>query len=171
LAVHQIALQVFNFAYMPAIGFLITASIVVPQLLVNHQQPLLFPTVRRICTVSFCVIFITSSLIFIFSTAISGFFSPADHLVAAQAAQAIKLVCLGQLFSSIYMVLRGVLTGCGDTRFIVYEGLASSYMIFLPLAYYFAINLGYGIVGGYAAFLLWCITDCASLAVRVTSLR
>jgi len=57
------------------------------------------------------------------------------------------------------MVMRGVLTACKDARFIVYEGLVSSYIIFLPLAYLFAIQLGYGVYGGYIAFLFWCFTD------------
>ncbi len=165
LAVHQITLQVFNFAYLPAIGFLITASIIVSQL-VEHQRDSLMPTVSRICKMSFSVIFVTSCLIFIFSSAISNLFSPADKLVAEQAAQTLKLICLGQLFSSIYMVLRGTLTACKDTRFIVYEGWVSSYLIFLPLAYLLAVKSGYGIYGGYVAFLLWCITDCVALSLR-----
>lgn len=166
LAVHQITLQVFNFAYLPAIGFLITASIIVPQLLENRQQHLLLPTVIRICKMSFSVIFVISSLLFLFSATVSNFFSPADKLVAEQAAQTLKLICVGQLFSSIYMVLRGTLTGCKDTRFIVYEGWVSSYLVFLPLAYFLAIKSSYGIYGGYVAFLLWCITDCVALAYR-----
>ncbi|TWH44992.1 MATE family efflux transporter [Sporomusa sp. KB1] len=166
LAVHQITLQAFNFAYLPAIGFLITASIIVPQLLEKHHECLLLPTVNRICTMSLSVVFVTSSLLFFFSPTVSSFFSPADKLVAKQAAQTIKLVCLGQLFSSVYMVLRGALTGCKDTRFIVYEGWVSSYLIFLPLAYLLAVKSGYGIYGGYVAFLLWCISDCIALVFR-----
>lgn len=166
LAVHQITLQIFNFAYLPAMGFLITASIIIPQLLEYKQQPLLTPTVYRIGKLSFSVIFVISSLLFIFSANISDFFSPVDKTVATQAAKTLKLICVGQLFSAVYMVLRGTLTGCKDTRFIVYEGLVSGYIVFLPLAYVLAIRLGYGIYGGYVAFLLWCITDCTALACR-----
>lgn len=166
LAVHQITLQVFNFAYLPAIGFLITASIITPQLLESKQEDLLIPTANRICKMSLGVIFITSGLLFISSSAVSSFFSPADKIVAKQAAQTIKLVCFGQLFCSIYMVLRGSLTGCKDTRFILYEGLGSAYLVFLPLAYLFAVKLGYGVYGGYVSFLLWCITDCTALTIR-----
>lgn len=167
LAAHQITLQVFNIAYLPAVGFLITASIVVPQLSECRRKDLLIPTVMRICKMSFGVILVVSSLTFVFSGAIGGFFSPVDKPVAECAAQTIKLVCVGQLFSSVYMVLRGALTGCGDSRFIVYEGWVSGYLIFLPLAYLMAIKLGYGILGGYTAFVLWCMTDCAALAFRL----
>ncbi|HWR40077.1 MAG TPA: MATE family efflux transporter [Patescibacteria group bacterium] len=167
LAVHQITLQAFNFAYLPAVGFLITASIIVPQLLENRQESLLLPTVSRICQLSFGVILVVSSLLFIFSSAVGHFFSPTDRLAAEQAAQTLKLICFAQLFSSVYMVLRGALTGCKDTRFIVYEGWISGYLLFLPLAYWLAVKTGYGVYGGYVAFLLWCMTDCTALAARV----
>ena len=166
LAVHQITLQVFNFAYLPAVGFLITASLIVPQILASKQEQLLLSAVRRIGAMSFGVILVVSCLIFIFSAAVSSFFSPADQTVAKQAAQTLKLVCLGQLFSSVYMVLRGALTGCRDTRYIVYEGLVSAYLLFLPLAYLLAVKIGYGIFGGYAAFVVWCFFDCAALVLR-----
>ncbi|SHK06512.1 MATE family efflux transporter [Propionispora hippei] len=166
LAVHQITLQVFNFTYLTAIGFLITASIIVPRLLINQQEPLFLSTVSRIGKMSFSVALVISGLLFISSSNIGNFFSPTDKLVAAQAAQTIKLVCAGQLFSSIYMVLRGTLTACKDTRFIVYEGWVSGYLVFLPLAYLWAVKAGYGIYGGYAAFLVWCMTDCTALACR-----
>lgn len=166
LAVHQITLQIFNLAYLPSMGFLITASIIVPRLLEPKQKYLLIPTVKRICKMSFGVIFVISILLFIFSSSISSFFSPADKIVAEQTAQTLKLVCFAQLFSSIYMVLRGVLTASKDTRFILYEGWVSGYVVFLPLAYLLAIMSGYDIYGGYVAFLVWCIIDCTALAFR-----
>ncbi len=166
LAVHQITLQIFNLAYLPAVGFLITASIIVPRLLESRRGDLLLPTVARVGKMSFGVILIISGLLFIYAAAVGSFFSPADSAVAEQASRTLSLVCLGQLFSSVYMVMRGALTGCGDTRFIVYEGLVSGYLVFLPLAYLLAIKAGCGIFGGYAAFVVWCITDCAALAAR-----
>lgn len=167
LAVHQITLQVFNFAYLPSVGFLITASILVPQLIEHKQHHLLIPTVRRISKLSLGIISITSGMVFIAAPLISNFFSPADSTVAAESVQTLRLVCFGQLFSSVYMVMRGTLTGCKDTRFIVYEGLVSGYLVFLPLAYLFAIKLHYGVYGGYIAFLLWCLFDCLALLYRV----
>ncbi len=162
---HQITLQFFNLAYLPAVGFLVTASIIVPQL-ANSREELLRPSVGRICRVSFGVILVISLTLFLFSPAVAAFFSPADREVAEQATRTLRLACLGQLFDSVYMVMRGALTGCDDTRFLVYEGLVSGYLVFLPLAWLLAVNTGHGIYGGYVAFLLWCATDCAALAGR-----
>ena len=166
LAAHQITLQVFSIAYLPALGFLITASILVPRLLASGQGERVVPAVLRICRLSAGVILALGSVAFWAAPAIGGFFSPQDHAVAELAGRTIRMVCLGQLFSSLYMVLRGALTGCGDTRFILYEGWVSGYLIFLPLAYALAIKAGYGLEGGYAAFVCWCFTDFAALALR-----
>ncbi len=113
LAVHQITLQIFNLAYLPSIGFLITASILVPRLVEKETKYLLKPTVNRICLMSLGVICLTSGTLFLSAPAVSRFFSPADAIVAEQATQTLKLVCCGQLFSSVYMVLRGALQAVG----------------------------------------------------------
>ena len=166
LAVHQITLQVFNLAYLPGIGFLITASIVAPQLIGRGDAAGLMPVVKRISLMSFASLFLVSSLLFSCSLAVSAFFSPADPAVAQEASATLRLVCVGQLFSSLYMVMRGALTGCGDTRFIACEGWVSAYAVFLPTAYWLTIRLDYGVFGGYMAFVLWCAVDCLALSWR-----
>jgi putative MATE family efflux protein len=166
LAVHQITFQIFLFAYMPGMGFLITASILVPQLIGSKEYHLIQSTVTKICKISFLTILLTSGAIYLSASSISAFFSPQDLPVAQEAAKTIRLVCISQLSCAIYMVLRGALTGQKDTAFIVYEGLITAYVIFLPLAYLLAVKLGYGVFGGYIAFLIWCLSDSLSLFVR-----
>lgn len=166
LAVHQITLQVFNLAYLPGIGFLITASIIAPQLLGRGETEELLPAVKRISVMSFANILLVSGALFACALSVSSFFSSTDSVVAKEAAKTLRLVCIGQLFSSLYMVMRGALTGCGDTRFIACEGWISAYVVFLPAAYWLAIQLDYGVYGGYTAFVLWCAVDCLALSWR-----
>ena len=166
LAVHQITLQVFNLAYLPGIGFLITASIIAPQLLGRGEAEELLPAIKRISVMSFANILLVSGVLFVCALSVSSFFSSTDSAVAKEASATLRLVCVGQLFSSLYMVMRGALTGCGDTRFIACEGWVSAYAVFLPTAYWLAIRLGYGVYGGYAAFVLWCAVDCLALSWR-----
>jgi len=92
--VHQITLQVFNFTYLPAMGFLITSTIIVPKLL----EDILVPTVNRISRMNFGVIFMVSGLLFISSLRVGSFFSPTDKLVAVQTAQTLNLFVLANCF-------------------------------------------------------------------------
>lgn len=166
LAVHQITFQVFLMSYLLAAGCMVSASIVVPKLLTEKQEELIIKSVYRICKVSICAISIMSILLYIFASRIAAFFSPNDKMVIMNAARTLRIISFAQLFTSIYMTLRGALTGCGDTRFIAYEGGISGYIIFLPAAYILAVKLNYKVYGGYIAFLLWCITDCTAYIIR-----
>lgn len=164
LAAHQITLQLFNFTYLPSVGFLIAASILTPQLLARNQLAAVRAAAFRIGKMSLGCACLVSGLLWLFAPEISRFFSPADHRVAVETIRTLRLVCIAQLFSSIYMVLRGTLTGCRDTRFLVGEGLVSGYLLFLPLAWLLAVKFQGGVFGGYTAFLLWCAFDCLALA-------
>ena len=166
LAVHQITLQVFNVAYMPAMGFLVAATIIIPRYNAAGRGEMVVKAARRISLMSFATIAVFCAAILISARTIGSFLSPADAAVAESAVHTIRLVCVGELFSSVYMVMRGVLIGCGDSRFILYEGLVSGYVIFLPLGYLLADIAGFGVYGGYCAFIVWCAVDCLALLVR-----
>lgn len=160
VAAHQIAFQVFLITYLPAMGFLVSASILVPQLLALQKKKLIGATVFRIVKVSFLFVLIISAIVYTFSNNIAAFFSPNDLVVVERASEALKIVSVIQLSTSIYMVIRGALTGCKDTKFMMYEGIISGYLIFLILAYIFVCKMNYGIKGGYYAFLIWALSDC-----------
>lgn len=166
LAIYQITHQIFLFAYMPGMGFLITASILAAELIGKKEHHLLIGTITKIGKISFLTILLTSGAIYLSAPYISAFFSPTDGYVTKEAVKTIRVVCIAQLFCSVYMVLRGALTGQRDTRFIVYEGLFTAYAVFLPLAYLLSIKSGYGVIGGYIAFLIWCLSDCLALFIR-----
>jgi putative MATE family efflux protein len=166
LAIHQITFQIFLISYLLTMGFLVSASIVVPKLMAQKQESLMIKNVSRICKVSLFAICIMSFSLYIFAPEIAAFFSHGNKVVIVNVTKTIRIVSFAQLFTSVYMTLRGALTGCGDTRFIAYEGGISGYLIFLPLAYVLAVKLNYKVYGGYIAFLIWCITDCTAFALR-----
>ena len=166
VAVHQITLQVFNTAYLPAMGFLIAATIIVPRYRATGRPGMIAKAAGRITAMSLGSILAVCAAIFAGAEVIATLFSPSDAAVAHGAARTIRLVCVGEIFCSVYMVMRGVLIGCGDSRFIFFEGLVSAYVVFLPLAYLLAIEEGHGVYGGYCAFIAWCAFDCAALLMR-----
>jgi len=166
VAIHQITVQVCLLSYLPAMGFLVSASILIPRLLAARREEWIVKTVYRICVISFSVTLGMSGLLYFFAPNVAAFFSPCDEFVAMEAVKTLRLICIAQLFTALYMVLRGALTGCQDTRFIAYEGFISGYLIFLPAAYLLSIKMAYGVYGGYIAFLLWTAVDCMVFAYR-----
>lgn len=132
LAIHQITFQIFLISYLLTMGFLVSASIVVPKLTAQKQADLIIKNVSRICKVSLGAICILSFALYLFAPGIAAFFSLSNQAVIANVTKTIRIVSFAQLFTSVYMTLRGALTGCGDTKFIAYEGGISGYNFGLP---------------------------------------
>lgn len=79
------------------------------------------------------------------------------------------LLALGaafQLFDALQIVVGGALRGAGDTRwpFLAQTGLA--WVVRLPLAWLFAVTLGYGVVGAWYAEFVFILSLAAALLLR-----
>lgn len=166
LAAHQIVFQTFLIAYLAPMGFFIASSIIIGKLIGENDTKSVIPATIKIWATSLPLILGISILCSIFASTIATFFSPQDPVVAQTATNAIYLICIVLFFYSIFSVLKGTLTAAKDTRFILVAGIITSYFIFLPLSYFMGITLGYGIFGGYLAFLFWTILDCTILTIR-----
>lgn len=166
LAVHQIAFQVFLVSYLPPMGFFVASSILIGKLIGEKQFALIPRITFKIFTVCFSFIVTICSVIALFAPQIAHFFSPQDQTVATQVTRIIYLICVTQLFSAVFLVMRGALTAAKDTLFILISGFITGYLIFLSLTYLLGIHLGYGVFGGYVAFLIWMSLDALILTIR-----
>ena len=182
IAAHQIAFQVFLITYLFPTGFFITTSIIIGKMYGEHNikkgsspkegssskaspsikkstHGLIIPTTIKIWIASAPIIGTVILLTAIFAGSIAHFFSPTDKLVAKLSQEAIYLICGVQALCSVFSILKGALSAVKDTRFLLTWGTITSYLIFLPLTYLLGIKLGYGIWGGYIAFLIWTALD------------
>jgi len=166
LAAHQITFNIYMVAYLPAMGFFAATSIIVGNLLGAKKGNLAIKATLKICYLCTILALGLNLLIFVFSPQLGHWLSPTNFVVAILTSKALKLASISCVFNTIYVVLRGALIGAKDTRFIIYEGIVTSFAIFLPLVYLLGITLGYGAVGGYLAFLIWGIVDAAVFAWR-----
>ena len=166
LTSNQIVLQVFSITYLVPMGFFVAATIIIGNIVGEEKYKEIIPAARKIWYASLAPISTICILILIFSKQISLLFSPYDLEVANQTAQSIYIVSFIQLLNSLYLTLKGSLIAVSDTRFILLFGTATSYLLFLPLSYILGIHLGYGVFGGYMAFLIWTLTDMAVLSWR-----
>ena len=74
MAAHQVAFQVFLLCYLPAIGFLVSASVIIPRLLSKESEDLIIPTACKIIRLSLLFALVIGILIFVFSAQISNYF-------------------------------------------------------------------------------------------------
>jgi len=159
LAAHQIVFQVFIATYLPPTGFFVATTILIGKLLGERQYNFVIPATKKIFFASLPFVGGVSFFVALFAKQVTQFFSPGDPTVVQLSIPSIYIICLTQLFSASYLILKGTLTAVKDTRFVFIAGTLSGYIFFLPLAYLLGIKLGYGIFGGYISFLLWTMLD------------
>lgn len=154
-AANQIANEVFNISFLPPMGFMVTASMLVSTLVGRGMTDQINDVVKKILIVSVCSVSFISFLSFYFASQIANFFSPADAQVALMAASAIKIAALNQVFCSATLVLRGALLGIGKSTYVRYCGILGTVLYFLPVAYLVVNVLGFGLIGGYFVMVSW----------------
>lgn len=167
LAVYQITNQVFLILYLPPKGFAISSSIIVGKLFGAERQDLVYPGIKKIFKLAAITYTAISIIVFIFAPLIAGLFSPNDLEVARIVVTTIRIVCIEQFIAIGYFIPMGALTGAEDTRFLMWEDIIVEYLILLPLAYFLVLKMGYGILGGYAAFFVRTIINSSILLIRL----
>lgn len=166
LAAHQIAYQIFIATFMIPKGFSTATTIVMSNLIGASKKDKIFPMLMKINLVALLTTCFLNGIIYFFASSISMMFSSENVTVVKSATEAIRLVCISQIFFSIYMVFLGTLTAYKDTRFLMYAEFVTEYCLFIPLTYLLAVKMNYGIQGGYLAFLVWAFVDAVFLVVR-----
>jgi MATE family multidrug resistance protein len=91
--------------------------------------------------------------VFIWAGAIS---SPVakDHNVLVETIRYLRITMLSEPFMAISVIMGGCLMGAGDTKGAMLVIVSALWIIRLPLAYYLAVNAGYGAVGVWAAMVI-----------------
>jgi len=166
IAAHQIVFQVFIVTYLPPMGFFVASSILTGKLIGEKLYKQIIPANIMIWLASLPIVLTICALVALFAGDIAAFFSPQDKQVAELATNSIYLICLMQIFGSLYLVVKGALTAAKDTKFVFIVGTITSYGFFLSLAYILGIVFEYGVYGGYVAFLLWAILDTLIFSAR-----
>ena len=167
LAAHQVAFQVFLLCYLPAIGFLVSASVIIPRLLSKESEDLIIPTACKIIRLSLLFALVIGILIFVFSAQISNYFIK-DPSAQPLAIWLIKCMSFIQLVTCWNMALRGILTGLYETKFITKVGMFSGYVVFIPLM--FIASHG-GVKVCYIAFFIWCLCDALLFGYKFLTLN
>lgn len=159
IASFQIASQVFHMSYIPGLAFMFTMSMLVGRLMGASQTDLLWHVAARVAATALTCSALLGVGVFFTAFEIANFFSPNDLIVALNAALLIKIVAVNQFIVMLNFMFRGYLNGVHQTTFLMFASVITTYGVFLPLSYIFAISFGKGLIGAYAGVVAWNIVD------------
>lgn len=87
--------------------------------------------------------------------------------VEALARRVLLVAAAFQIFDAIVMVLYNALTGAGDTRFVLAAGVGGAWLAKVPVAWFLALPMGYGVVGAWGGFTVELVLLAVLLGWRV----
>lgn len=153
LTAHSIAMNVFMVAVMPVSGMSIAVSILVGQRLGN-SDPQSAERATHSAVHLAAVFFVIAGLFLVLQPDwfIAPFSSGMDAAMYSQTVplvhDLVRFVALFCLFEAVSMMMAGALKGAGDTRFVAWTGIVTSWLVLvLPTAL---------IVNVWGGHLLWC---------------
>lgn len=162
-AAHQVALMVLSLAFMPGFGFGVAATTVTGQYL-GAKQP---KQAERGGYASFGWAIATmggmSLFLLLFAWPITALFIDEPTVVGLGAAT-VRVAALAMLPLAAGFAFSGSLRGAGDTRWVLFIYGVCLWGLRVPLAYFFGLSLGWGLVGAWVgvciditvrAVLLW----------------
>jgi len=148
MAGHQIAMQVLQFSFLPAIAVGEAASVMAGQAVGASRLELVGLVSRRALKVTFGYTLLCGAAFVFGGKAIAAGFTddPALALVT------LHLLFVGAAFQIVdgsNIVLRGVLRGTGDVKFAAVFGVIVAWVCTPPLTWLFGHHMGLGAMGGW----------------------
>ena len=78
----------------------------------------------------------------------------------------LRILGIAQIFSAIGIVLSPALIGAGDIRFILGVEMGNTCLLYLPLAWFLGVHLGFGITGAWSAEVIYILLYALMMAIR-----
>ncbi|HWN80894.1 MAG TPA: MATE family efflux transporter, partial [Candidatus Udaeobacter sp.] len=155
-AANQVAVSILHLSFMPGYGISVAATTLVGQYLgagnpraaIRSAHHALRLGVIFMCTMGAAFCLLRGTLVRAFN---------ADPAVIAVGERLLVIAAIFQVFDAMNLVLSGVLRGAGDTRFPMLATIVMAWIVFLPLAWFLSVPLGFGVVGGWAAIIAWTL--------------
>lgn len=167
LAAHGVALRIESLAYLPGYAFEVAAATLAGQHLGARDQVQATRSVQAAALVGVGLLS-AIGLVFYFGAdhLVRLFLRPDELAVAAQAAPLLRIIALVMPPFALMMILTGALRGAGDTRATLVFTFVGVLGVRLPTAYWFALNLGWGVEGAWYAMATDLVVRCLLVTWR-----
>ena len=165
VAAHYIATTAESISYMPANGFSVASTTLIGHSLgaKNKNDAIIY---SKISIIGACAVGALAGLSFyIFSPQMVAIFTP-DQEVRDLAANSLRVMSIGQVFSSFAIVSVGIFRGAGDTKFPLIASTVGIWGARLISAYYFAYTLGWGLVGAWLGMAIDFVARTIVFSIR-----
>lgn len=153
LAAHQIGLRAQSLAFMPGFGFAAAASALVGQGLGRGAPEEAEASGWTAITVGLGVMVALSLVMFALARPIAGLFTTAP-VALALGVDWIHALVVAMPAIALHFTAAGALRGAGDTRFPLLVSFGGLWLLRLPLAWFFAVTLGWGMYGIWTAYVV-----------------
>lgn len=162
-----IGLQVESLAFMPGLAFAVAATSLVGRAVGGWQLPDAWRAAQAATAVGVAVMGLIALLLAIFAEPLVRFFDPSAHpTVLRDGVTYLRINALAQPVLAVFFVLSGALRGAGDTRPPLLATVVGRWLVVVPLAWWWALGLGWGVDGVWWAFVAGLAVQAAIVTVR-----
>lgn len=151
MAATNVVLTILSLSYMPGAGFGFAAATLIGQKLGEQDPKGAEEFGWESARLSFVVMGVVGILFVFFPELLMRFFTD-DQEVIARGTLPLRLMGLVQVFDAFGMVFSFALEGAGMNRWVLFAELGVNWLFFLPLSYFFAHTMGWGLTGAWMAF-------------------
>ncbi|QSQ09726.1 putative FMN/FAD exporter YeeO [Koleobacter methoxysyntrophicus] len=156
-AAHQIAINAEAISYMPGFGLAMAATTLVGQNLGAKKPKRAEISGYESLKIGIFIMGFMGIVIFLFPNYLMAIYT-SDPEIIKLGSVCLRISALGQIPMATFMVVSGGLRGAGDTRFIFYVTLISTWVIRIFFSYFIVIKLGLGLFAAWWAMVLdWSI--------------
>jgi MATE family multidrug resistance protein len=166
LAAHVIVVRIISVSFLPGYGVGEAASVLVGQAVGAGRHELARQAYRASVLLGVGVMGACGALFIFAPGPLLAAFDPTPDVLAIGR----DLLLIGaafQLFDAVAMVTQGALNGAGDSRFVMLSGVATAWIVKVPLGWALAVPVGLGAPGAWLGLTAEIIVIAAISTWRV----
>lgn len=156
-AAHQIAINAESISYMPGFGLAIATTTLVGQNLGANKPKRAEISGYESLKLGAIIMGVMGAVIFIFPEFLIKIYTE-DLQIIQLGAKCLRISAFGQIPMSISMIMAGGLRGAGDTKYIFYITLFSTWLIRVILSYITVVKYNLGLLAAWVTMIIdWSV--------------